>query len=133
VENEEGKIIFKIAKFILPSETEMGYTVLYIIKNVRSKTTELISLMDKLPANHAVVGRSPEESQIMEQIDEEGDKLITWIVEPPSISKKTILKIMVSGDSPPAFEMFKIFIGDKEEKEVLEKEATVKREMIKSP
>ncbi len=133
IENEESRTIFKIAKFIMPSEKEMGYTVFYIIKNVRSETTDLISLMDKLPLNHTIVGREPEESQIMEQIDEEGDKIITWIVEPPQIRKSTILKVLVSGDTPPLFEMFKVFIGDKEEKDVLEKETTVRREMVKSP
>ncbi|MHA1464079.1 MAG: hypothetical protein ACTSVO_14970 [Candidatus Heimdallarchaeaceae archaeon] len=131
--NEEGRTIFKVAKFIMPSEREMGYTVLYIIKNVKSETTDLISLMDKLPVNHTIVGRKPEESQLMEQIDDEGDKIITWIVEAPPIRRSTTLKVSVSGDTPPAFEMFKIFIGDKEEKEVLEKETTVRREMVKSP
>lgn len=133
IENEEGRTIFKIAKFIMPSEKEMGYTVFYIIKNVRSESTDLISLMDKLPLNHTIVGREPEESQIMEQIDEEGDKIITWIVETPQVRKSTILKVLVSGDTPPLFEMFKVFIGDKEEKDVLEKETTVRREMVKSP
>lgn len=133
IENEKGRTIFKTAKFIMPSEKEMGYTVFYIIKNVRSETTDLISLMDKLPLNHTIVGREPEESQIMEQIDDDGDKIITWIVEAPRIRKSTILKVLVSGDTPPLFEMFKIFIGDKAEKVVLEKETTVRREMVKSP
>ena len=131
--NEEGKTIFKVAKFILPSEREMGYTVFYVIKNVMSETTDMISLMDKLPINHTIVGRTPEESQIMEQINDEGDKIITWIVEAPSVRKSTTLKVLVSGDTPPLFEMFNIFIGDKEEKDVLEKETTVRREMVKSP
>ena len=131
--NEEGRTIFKVAKFILPSERELGYTVLYIIKNVKSETTDMISLMDKLPVNHTIVERTPEESQIMEQIDGDGDKIITWIVEAPSIRRSTILKVLVSGDTPPLFEMFKVFIGDKEEKDVLEKETTVRREMVKSP
>ncbi len=133
IENEEGKTIFKVAKFIMPSEREMGYTILYVIKNEKSETTDLISLMDKLPANHAIVGRTPEESQLMEQIDDEGDKIITWIVEAPQITKSTTLKVVVAGDTPPLFETFKIFIGDKEEKEVSEKETTVRREMVKSP
>ncbi|GAH46444.1 unnamed protein product, partial [marine sediment metagenome] len=131
--NEEGRTIFKVAKFIMPSEREMGYTVFYVIKNAKSETTDMISLMDKLPVNHTIVERTPEESQIMEQIDDEGNKIITWIVEPPSIRKSITLKVLVSGDTPPLFEMFKIFIGDKGEKEVLEKETTVRREMVKSP
>ncbi len=131
--NEEGSTLFKIAKFIMPSEKEMGYTVLYIIKNVKSETSDLISLMDKLPVNHTIVGRKPEESQVMEQIDDEGEKIITWIVEAPTARKSTTLKVFVSGDTPPVFDIFKVFIGDKEEKEVLEKETTIRREMVKSP
>ncbi|MBY8999789.1 MAG: hypothetical protein KGD64_02645 [Candidatus Heimdallarchaeota archaeon] len=133
IQNDEGKTIFKIAKFIMPSEREIGYKILFIIKNIKSEATDIISIMDRLPADHAIVGKKPEESQIMEQIDDQGDKIATWIVEPPSIGKTKRLEILVSGDTPPMFEMFKVFIGDKEEKEVIEKETTVTREMVKSP
>ncbi len=133
IQNEEGKTIFKVAKFIKSSERDMGYSILYIIKNIQGDVAEFISLADKFPASHAVVGTNPEGSQIMEQIDDSGDKIITWIVEPPPVSKVTSVEIKVAGDTSPTFEMFQVFIGEKTEKEVLEKESSVSRELVKSP
>jgi hypothetical protein len=133
IQNKEGRTIFKAAKFIKSSERDMGYSILYVIKNIQGDVAEFISLADKFPASHAIVGKFPEDSQIMEQIDDAGDKIITWIVEPPPISKVTSVEVKVSGDTSPTFEMFQIFVGEKSEKEVLEKESSVSRELVKSP
>ena len=58
---------------------------------------------------------------------------IASIVEPPPIGKISSVEIKIAGDTPPTFEMFKVFIGDKGESEVLEKESSVSRELVKSP
>lgn len=79
-----------------------------------------------------MVGRDPENSQIMEQIDDSGAKIITWITEPPPIGKYASVEIKVAGDTPPTFEMFEVFIGDKTEKEVIDKESSISRELVKS-
>ncbi len=133
IQNKEGRTIFKVAKFIKSSERDMGYSILYIIKNIQGNVEEFISVADKFPASHAVVGKEPEDSQIMEQIDGSGDKIITWIVEPPPISKVTSVEIKVAGDTSPIFEMFQVFIGDKKEIKVLEKVSSISRELVKSP
>ncbi len=133
VKDKDGKILFKIAKFIKSSERELGYSILYVIKNIRGETTEFISLADKIPANHTIVKKNPENAQIMEQIDDGGDKIITWIAESPVVGKLNSVEIQVSGDTPPTLELFQVFIGDKTESEVLEKESSVTREMVKTP
>ena len=132
IQDKEGKTIFKIAKFIKSSERDIGYSVNYTIKNIKGDVDEIISLADKFPVSHAVVGRDPENSQIMEQIDDSGAKIITWITEPPPIGRYASVEIKVAGDTPPSFKMFEIFIGDKTEKEVLDKESSISRELVKS-
>ncbi len=132
IQNKEGKTIFKIAKFIKSSERDIGYTVNYIIKNIGGNVDEIISIADKFPASHAVIGQNPENSQIMEQLDDSGIKIITWIIEPPAAGKFVLVEIKVSGDTPPTFEMFEVFIGDRTEKEVLDRESSISRELVKS-
>ena len=131
--DKNGKTTFKLAKFIKSSERELGYSILYIIKNIKGDTSELISLADKIPANHAIVKKNPEIAQIMEQIDDTGDKIITWIAEPPLVGKLNTVEIQIAGDSPPTFELFKVFLGDKSESDILKKESSVKRELVKTP
>ena len=133
VQDKEGKTLFKLAKFITSSEREIGYTIKYVIKNVRGDTTEFISLADKIPSNHAVVRKTPDTAQIMEQTDDNGDKILTWIAEPPQAGKLNTVEILVSGDTPPTLELFQVYVGDKGETDVIEKESSVSRELVKAP
>ena len=94
---------------------------------------EFVSLADKIPGSHAVVKKNPESAQIMEQTDEEGNKILTWIAEPPQAGKINTVEIMISGDTPPTFDLFQVYVGDKGEVDVVEKESSVTRELIKTP
>ncbi|MCE7742883.1 MAG: hypothetical protein GOP50_10550 [Candidatus Heimdallarchaeota archaeon] len=133
VQDKEGRTLFKLAKFIKSSEREMGYTILYVIKNVRGETEEFISLADKIPASHVVVRKNPDDAQIMEQTDDNGDKILTWIAEPPQAGKLNSVEVQISGDTPPTFDLFQVYVGDKGEVGFVEKESSVAREMIKTP
>ena len=75
----------------------------------------------------------PENAQIMEQTDDTGNKILTWIAEPPVAGKLNTVEVQISGDTPPTFDLFQVYVGDKTEVDVLEKESSVTREMVKTP
>ncbi|MHA1200469.1 MAG: hypothetical protein ACTSQF_14195, partial [Candidatus Heimdallarchaeaceae archaeon] len=133
IQDKEGKTLFKLAKFIKSSEREMGYSIMYVIKNIRGETAEFISLADRIPANHTIVRKNPDDAQIMEQTDDNGEKILTWIAEPPLAGKLNSVEVQISGDTPPTFGLFQVYIGDKGEGEVVEKESSITREMVKTP
>lgn len=133
VQDKDGRTLFKLAKFIKSSEREMGYTIMYVIKNIRGDIDEFISLADKIPGDHTIVKKYPENAQIMEQTDDTGNKILTWIAEPPVAGKLNTVEVQISGDTPPTFDLFQVYVGDKTEVDVLEKESSVTREMVKTP
>ena len=111
----------------------MGYSIMYVIKNIRGETSEFISLADKIPGSHTIVRKNPEAAQIMEQTAEDGNKILTWIAEPPQAGKINTVEVQISGDTPPTFDLFNVYVGDKGEVDVIEKESSVSRELVKAP
>jgi len=133
VQDKEGRTLFKLAKFIKSSEKEIGYSIMYVVKNIRGDTSEFISLADKIPGDHTIVQRTPETAQILEQTDDNGDKILTWIAEPPQAGKINTVEVKISGDTPPTFDLFQLYVGDKGEVDVIDKESSVSRELVKAP
>ncbi len=128
VKDAEGNIILKAAKFIQPIDNEIGYRLVYILKCIRD-VEEIISIEDAIPISHVITTKDPPDDQVMEQTNDEGKRIITWIADPPAKEQEKLLMIQISGDTQPLFETFKIYIGDKKETEIIKKESSIAREM----
>jgi hypothetical protein len=129
VTDKEGNNILKSLKILQPSARESGYKILYVIRAL-SHIEEVISLTDKIPADHVIVNTSPVESQIMEEASDENHKYITWVTNPPKRNEDSTVLLTISGETQPVFELFQIQIGDTEEGEVEEKISNIERELL---